>query len=77
MSDDADRKVLEAEFSRIAGELRRLRGKPLRDVRAEPPYCSFCGVGKNQVQGFVQGPSANICDDCIEYCQQLVRDQRT
>ncbi|TVO76932.1 MAG: hypothetical protein FHK78_09025 [Sedimenticola selenatireducens] len=44
-------------------------------TKPEPPFCSFCGKGSNQVKKMVQGPSAYICSDCIEnYRTKLVND---
>ncbi|MCW8943417.1 MAG: hypothetical protein OQL27_01515 [Sedimenticola sp.] len=43
--------------------------------KPEPPICSFCGKGSNQVKKMIQGPDAFICNDCIkEYRQRLVSE---
>ncbi len=71
---DTDRKELEREFINAENDLRRSRGLPPRELpdRGEPPYCSFCGYGKKQVKVLIEGPTANICNECIEYCRELV-----
>ncbi|HOG08654.1 MAG: ATP-dependent Clp protease ATP-binding subunit ClpX [Syntrophales bacterium] len=35
-------------------------------------YCSFCGKNQNEVKKLVAGPSAYICDECIELCKCIV-----
>jgi len=34
----------------------------------EPPFCSFCGKGSNQVTQMIPGKDANICDQCVMFC---------
>ena len=80
MSDnDSERKAAEREFYKLANELRKVRGRPALDAPgtpAEAPFCSFCGKGKNHVRAFIEGPSANICDECVELCQDIVRAEK-
>ena len=38
----------------------------------EPPLCSFCGAGSNNVETMIAGPSVYICGECISECQRLV-----
>jgi hypothetical protein len=74
-SDDNDRRKLELEFRNLASELRRFRGRRPVDVSNSPPEgptCSFCGLAKNQVKALVAGPTANICNECVELCQDII-----
>ncbi len=34
--------------------------------------CSFCGKSKPQVNKLIQGPTANICDECVELCLEIL-----
>lgn len=34
--------------------------------------CAFCGKSKSQVRGMVHGPIANICDECVELCIDIL-----
>jgi len=53
--------------------IRKLRGlQPLRAF-PEPPFCSFCGEGKNEVGALVEGLNAYICDQCAAEAQRLMR----
>lgn len=38
----------------------------------EPPFCSFCGKGKNQVRQMLQGNNAYICNQCVALCQETL-----
>ncbi|MCX7982256.1 MAG: ATP-dependent Clp protease ATP-binding subunit ClpX [Syntrophales bacterium] len=37
-------------------------------------YCSFCGKSQNEVRKLVAGPTAYICDECIELCRCIVEE---
>jgi len=37
----------------------------------EPPFCSFCGKGSNQVRRMIQGRTAHICDQCVSLCHDV------
>lgn len=39
---------------------------------AEPPLCSFCGKGKNQVELMIEGPKAHICNECVTLCKEII-----
>jgi len=40
--------------------------------------CSFCGKNQNEVQKIIAGPSASICDECIDMCEEMLKtDQKT
>ena len=38
-------------------------------------FCSFCGKTQNQVRKLVAGPTAYICDECIELCRCIVEEE--
>ncbi len=40
-------------------------------------YCSFCGKSQHEVKKLIAGPSVFICDECIELCNDIVRDEVT
>ncbi len=37
--------------------------------------CSFCGKSQGQVKRILSGPSAYICDECVELCSTLLREE--
>ncbi len=42
---------------------------------SEDLYCSFCGKKKSEVERLIAGPSVYICNECIESCYDLLKDQ--
>jgi ATP-dependent Clp protease ATP-binding subunit ClpX len=38
-------------------------------------FCSFCGKNQNEVKKLVAGPTAYICDECIELCRCIVEEE--
>jgi ATP-dependent Clp protease ATP-binding subunit ClpX len=38
-------------------------------------FCSFCGKTQNEVRKLVAGPSAYICDECIELCRGIIQEE--
>ena len=41
-------------------------------VMPETARCSFCDKSQQQVKHLIAGPSAFICDECVELCQEIV-----
>ena len=39
-------------------------------------YCSFCGKSQHEVKKLIAGPSVFICDECIDLCNDIMRDER-
>ncbi|MFP5461715.1 MAG: ATP-dependent Clp protease ATP-binding subunit ClpX [Gammaproteobacteria bacterium] len=39
-------------------------------------YCSFCGKSQHEVRKLIAGPSVFICDECIELCNDIIRDEQ-
>jgi ATP-dependent Clp protease ATP-binding subunit ClpX len=40
-------------------------------------YCSFCGKSQHEVRKLIAGPSVFICDECIELCNDIIREEST
>jgi ATP-dependent Clp protease ATP-binding subunit ClpX len=38
-------------------------------------YCSFCGKSQHEVKKLIAGPSVFICDECIDLCNDVIRDE--
>ncbi|GHT90965.1 ATP-dependent Clp protease ATP-binding subunit ClpX [Betaproteobacteria bacterium] len=38
-------------------------------------YCSFCSKSQHEVKKLIAGPSVFICDECIELCNDIIRDE--
>src|SRR5438128_1372313 len=40
-------------------------------------YCSFCGKSQHEVRKLIAGPTVFICDECVELCMDIIREQTT
>ncbi len=40
-------------------------------------YCSFCGKSQHESRKLIAGPSVFICDECVELCNGIIRDETT
>jgi ATP-dependent Clp protease ATP-binding subunit ClpX len=38
-------------------------------------YCSFCGKSQHEVRKLIAGPSVFICDECIDLCNDIIREE--
>jgi ATP-dependent Clp protease ATP-binding subunit ClpX len=38
-------------------------------------YCSFCGKSQDEVRKLIAGPSVYICDECVELCNDILREE--
>ncbi len=38
-------------------------------------YCSFCGKSQDEVRKLIAGPSVYVCDECVELCNDIIRDE--
>ena len=51
----------------------------MADKKANTPekalYCSFCGKSQHEVKKLIAGPSVFICDECIDLCNDIIRDE--
>jgi ATP-dependent protease Clp ATPase subunit len=37
-------------------------------------YCSFCGKSQHEVRRLIAGPTEFICDECVELCMDIVKE---
>ena len=37
--------------------------------------CSFCGKNQREVKKLIAGPSVYICDECIDLCNDIIREE--
>jgi ATP-dependent Clp protease ATP-binding subunit ClpX len=37
-------------------------------------FCSFCGKSQHEVKKLIAGPSVFVCDECIDLCNEIIRD---
>ncbi len=40
-------------------------------------YCSFCGKSQHEVRKLIAGPSVFICDECVDLCNEIIREETT
>jgi ATP-dependent Clp protease ATP-binding subunit ClpX len=40
-------------------------------------YCSFCGKSQHEVRKLIAGPSVYVCDECVELCNDIIREELT
>src|SRR5437763_14472089 len=38
-------------------------------------YCSFCGKSQHEVRKLIAGPTVFICDECVELCTDIIREE--
>jgi len=38
-------------------------------------YCSFCGKSQHEVRKLIAGPSVVVCDECVELCNDIIREE--
>ncbi len=38
-------------------------------------YCSFCGKSQNEVRKLIAGPNVYVCDECVELCMDILREE--
>src|SRR5690554_3827926 len=41
----------------------------------EVKHCSFCGKSQQEVTKLIAGPSVFICDECVDLCNEIIRDE--
>lgn len=39
-------------------------------------YCSFCGKSQTEVRKLIAGPSVYVCDECVELCNDIIREEQ-
>jgi ATP-dependent Clp protease ATP-binding subunit ClpX len=48
--------------------------KPTGDAK-NTLYCSFCGKSQHEVRKLIAGPTVFICDECVELCTDIIREE--
>lgn len=38
-------------------------------------YCSFCGKSQHEVRKLIAGPNVFICNECVELCMDIIREE--
>ena len=38
-------------------------------------YCSFCGISQHEVKKLIAGPTVFICDECVELCMDIIKEE--
>ncbi|NLO80485.1 MAG: ATP-dependent Clp protease ATP-binding subunit ClpX [Xanthomonadaceae bacterium] len=46
-----------------------------RDDGGKLLYCSFCGKSQHEVRKLIAGPSVFVCDECVELCNDIIREE--
>src|SRR5690606_2731238 len=49
-------------------------GKPMAQEK-NTLYCSFCGKSQHEVRKLIAGPTVFICDECVELCMDIIREE--
>ncbi len=45
------------------------------DDKGKLLYCSFCGKSQHEVKKLIAGPSVFICDECVDLCNDIIREE--
>jgi hypothetical protein len=61
-------------FNELTAEAQGVVPDP--DTPREVLYCSFCGKGQHEVKKLVAGPDVCICDECVDLCVDIFRQER-
>jgi len=46
-----------------------------QDASGKVLYCSFCGKSQHEVRKLIAGPSVFICDECVDLCNDIIREE--
>jgi len=49
--------------------------KPTATDSKNTLYCSFCGKSQHEVRKLIAGPTVFICDECVELCMEIIREE--
>jgi ATP-dependent Clp protease ATP-binding subunit ClpX len=52
-----------------------MTGESTSDENGKLLYCSFCGKSQNEVRKLIAGPSVFICDECVDLCNDIIREE--
>src|SRR3546814_5154120 len=53
------------------GKMTKLTGSDSKSTL----YCSFCGKSQHEVRKLIAGPTVFICDECVELCNDIIREE--
>src|SRR5712691_8144644 len=48
---------------------------PRKDAQGDVLHCSFCGKSPEEVKRLIAGPTAYICDECIDLCNDILLEE--
>ena len=65
--------VLSAKIDAAAPRSASIAGVPDHSTLVQCFYCSFCGKSQHEVRKLVAGPTAYICDECVDLSTDIVR----
>jgi ATP-dependent Clp protease ATP-binding subunit ClpX len=51
------------------------RGRTTAGEDGKLLYCSFCGKSQHEVRKLIAGPSVFVCDECVELCNDIIREE--
>ncbi|NBY22243.1 MAG: ATP-dependent Clp protease ATP-binding subunit ClpX, partial [Gammaproteobacteria bacterium] len=49
--------------------------KRTKDAGGKLLYCSFCGKSQHEVRKLIAGPSVYVCDECVDLCNDIIREE--
>jgi ATP-dependent Clp protease ATP-binding subunit ClpX len=64
-----------ADASRALGESEICMTKASGGDSKNTLYCSFCGKSQHEVRKLIAGPTVFICDECVELCMDIIREE--
>ena len=47
----------------------------VQSLSKDTVYCSFCGKSQQKVRKLIAGPTVFICDECVELCTDMIREE--
>ena len=51
------------------------KDKSTQDSKKQLLHCSFCGKSQEEVKKLIAGPSVYVCDECVELCNDIIREE--
>jgi ATP-dependent Clp protease ATP-binding subunit ClpX len=54
---------------------RNMTDKKDNDTTEELKHCNFCGKSQQEVPKLIAGPSVYICDECVDLCNEIIKDE--
>jgi ATP-dependent Clp protease ATP-binding subunit ClpX len=50
--------------------------EPMKAPMTHEVYCQFCGKHKDELRTLITGPSTSICEECVGFCVDIIRDRQ-